>query len=129
VRQRRSHCVSQEGGSERPEAQDESRSTEFRQRLIEWQCLPKSARPSLRALARGLNTTHQLLSFYLMGLDRWRFAKDLEQFRANAKARGITVTPKHEQRYLKWLMPRRLLTERSLQTKECFPQSTLSLLF
>jgi hypothetical protein len=82
---------------------EESRATELRQRLIEWQCLPKSARPSLRALARELNTTHQLLSFYLTGLVRWRFAKDLEQFRANAKARGIAVTPRHEQRYLEWL--------------------------
>jgi hypothetical protein len=75
----------------------------LRQRLIEWQRLPKSARPSLRALARELNTTHQLLSFYFIRLDRWRFAKGLEQFRTDAKAKGIRLTPAVEKRYLAWV--------------------------
>jgi hypothetical protein len=82
---------------------EESRATEFRQKLVEWRSLSESARPSLRALALELNTTHQLLSFYLKGLDRWRFAKKLEEARANARAGGITLTPKAEQRLLKWL--------------------------
>lgn len=43
----------------------ESRATEFRRKLIEWKQTPESSRPSLRALARELGTSHQLLTFYL----------------------------------------------------------------
>jgi hypothetical protein len=41
----------------------ESRAAEFRQRLVEWSRLPESARPSLRALARELHTSHQMLAW------------------------------------------------------------------
>ncbi len=32
----------------------------------------ESLRPSLRALARELGTSHQLLNFYLKGSDKWQ---------------------------------------------------------
>jgi hypothetical protein len=40
--------------------------------LIAWKQTPESLRPSLRALARGLGTSHQLLKHYLDGLEKWR---------------------------------------------------------
>jgi hypothetical protein len=51
----------------------ESRSAEFRQRLIAWKQSPESSRPSLRALARELTTSHQLLGHYLAGLEKWHY--------------------------------------------------------
>ena len=43
----------------------ESRATEFRHRLTAWKRIPESSRPSLRALAREMDTSHQLLAHYL----------------------------------------------------------------
>lgn len=43
----------------------ESRALEFYGRLARWKQSPESSRPSLRALARELGTSHQLLSHYL----------------------------------------------------------------
>jgi hypothetical protein len=51
----------------------ESRSAEFRQRIKAWNRTPESSRPSLRALARELGTSHQLLGHYLAGLEKWHF--------------------------------------------------------
>lgn len=48
----------------------ESRATEFRRGLIEWKQTPEPSRPSLRALARDLGTSHQLLAFYLKDLEK-----------------------------------------------------------
>ena len=50
----------------------ESRAAEFRQRLVVWKGTPESLRPSFRALARELGTSHQLLQHYLDGLDEWQ---------------------------------------------------------
>jgi hypothetical protein len=50
----------------------ESRSAEFRRRLIAWKQIPESHRPSLRALACELGTSHQLLSHLLGGLEKWQ---------------------------------------------------------
>lgn len=50
----------------------ESRSAEFRRRLIAWKQIPESHRPSLRMLARELGTSHQLLRHYLAGLEKWQ---------------------------------------------------------
>jgi hypothetical protein len=50
--------------------EQESRATEFRQRLMAWKQTPESQRPSLRALARELGTSHQLLKHYLDGLEK-----------------------------------------------------------
>jgi hypothetical protein len=81
----------------------ESRSAEFRQTLVEWKQTPAAFRPSLRTLARELSTTHQLLSYYLATLEEWRREKDLEEFRAKARAKSVTLTPAIEKRYLTWL--------------------------
>ena len=81
----------------------ESRAAEFRRRLIEWQRTPVAFRPSLRALARELATSHQLLSHFLTGLEEWRLEKELEPLRAKAKAKNITLTSEDEKRYLAWL--------------------------
>lgn len=51
----------------------ESRGTEIRARLVEWEQTREPSRPSLRALARELGTSHQLLEHYLNGLEKWRY--------------------------------------------------------
>ena len=65
---------------------DESRAEEFRERLLKWSYFPASARPSLRVLAKALQTNHQLLSHLLVGLDEWEREKDLERCRVVTKA-------------------------------------------
>jgi hypothetical protein len=73
----------------------ESRGTEFRATLSEWKRTPENLRPSLRALARDLGTSHQLLAFYLKGLEEWqaeeywRYAREIRA-RAFAKDRPLT---------------------------------------
>src|SRR5882762_5596727 len=81
----------------------ESRAEEFRQRLIVWKQEPVRSRPSLRALAAELRTSHQLLKQYLDGLEKWKRDKDLARLRANAKAKGLVVTAKIENEYLAWV--------------------------
>jgi hypothetical protein len=81
----------------------ESRAVEFRQTLIAWKQTPESLRPSLRALACELGTSHQLLSHYLPTLEDWRRKEDLERLRARAKAKNLTLTSQDEKRYLAWL--------------------------
>jgi hypothetical protein len=65
--------------------------------------MPEPARPSLRALARKLNTSHQLLKHFLDGLDDWeykerfRVAQELAEqkanvFRARARAENREMT-------------------------------------
>jgi len=56
----------------------ESRSAEFRRRLIAWKQTPESSRPSLRALAWQLGTSHQLLGHYLDGIEKWQY---MERYR------------------------------------------------
>jgi transcriptional regulator with XRE-family HTH domain len=81
----------------------ESRAEEFRQQLIDWRRAPEFSRPSLRALARELGTSHQLLGHYLSGLEAWSGREDLLRLRATAKAKNVTLTAGCERRYLKWL--------------------------
>lgn len=81
----------------------ESRSEEFRQALIAWMRTPAAIRASLRALARELGTSHQLLGHYLSSFEEWRWEKELRAFRAKAKAHNLTMTPAVERRYLDWL--------------------------
>jgi hypothetical protein len=74
----------------------ESRSAEFRQRLIQWKQTPVAFRPSLRALACELGTSHQLLTFYLKRLEIWQGKECLRQakeirVRANAEGRPMTA--------------------------------------
>jgi hypothetical protein len=70
----------------------ESRSAELRHGLIAWKQTPVSLRPSLRSLARKLNTSHQLLMHYLSGLDSWRAEEEGRRIRARAKAAGRPMT-------------------------------------
>jgi len=83
--------------------QQESRAEELRQSLIGWQQTPASSRPSLRALARQLGTSHQLLKHYLDGLEEWackaRYQRAKEaaereaaEIRARVKAEGRHMT-------------------------------------
>jgi hypothetical protein len=78
----------------------ESRATEFRRKLMEWKQTPQSSRPSLRALARDLGTSHQLLAFYLMGLGEWQareYWRRAREIRARAKDENRGLTPWEEQ--------------------------------
>ena len=77
----------------------QSRSAEFRQILMAWKQTPVAFRPSLRALARELGTSHQLLTHYLAGLVKWQYEeryrkakKESDEIcaRANAESRNLT---------------------------------------
>jgi len=81
----------------------ESRAAEFRQRLVEWKETPAAFQPSLRALARELATSHQLLAHFLSGLEEWRRERDLERLHTQAKKKNVTLTPADERRYLAWV--------------------------
>jgi hypothetical protein len=61
----------------------ESRAAELRWKLVAWKQTPESSRPSLRALACELGTSHQLLSHYLDGLEQWEYN---ERYRNAKKA-------------------------------------------
>jgi hypothetical protein len=83
----------------------ESRAAEFRQRLATWKQTPVPLRPSLRALARQLHTSHQLLEHYLAGLEKWqqmercrKAEKESEEIRACAKTEGRPMTQWEEER-------------------------------
>ena len=77
----------------------ESRAASIRARLVTWRRDPESQRVSLRALAAELGTSHQLLSFYLRGLDDWQ-RKDYErqagEIRDQADAENRLMTPWEE---------------------------------
>jgi hypothetical protein len=78
----------------------ESRATEFRRALLLWKQAPESPRPSLRALARELDTSHQLLSFYVKNLHRWQskeYWRRAKEIRARANAEGRALTQEEEQ--------------------------------
>lgn len=78
----------------------ESRSAEFRQRLIAWKQKPESSRPSLRALACELRTSHQLLTFYLKRLEKWQakeYFSQATEIRSRAHAQGRPMTQWEEQ--------------------------------
>jgi hypothetical protein len=78
----------------------DSRATEFRGRLMVWKRTPESFRPSLRALARELSTSHALLQHYLNNLEKWQAEEDwrrAREIRARANAEGRPMTPWEEQ--------------------------------
>jgi hypothetical protein len=78
----------------------ESRATEFRHSLTAWQRTPESSRPSLRALARALGTSHQLLTFYLKRLDQWQaneYWRQVREIRARVRTENRLLTPWEEQ--------------------------------
>jgi len=83
----------------------ESRADELRRRLISWKQMPELQRPSLRALARELNTTHQLLLHFLFGLDEWQAKEywrqaEVIQTVANTEGRSMTPWEQHQHRAL-----------------------------
>jgi hypothetical protein len=78
----------------------ESRAIEFRRKLIEWKQTHASSRPSLRALARELGTSHQLLAFYLNGLEKWQggeYWRQAREIRARAIAEDRPLTQWEDQ--------------------------------
>jgi hypothetical protein len=74
----------------------ESQAGIFRERLVAWRQIPESQRPSLRALAQELGTTHQLLSFYLNGLNDWQRREYLRKSQ-EIRAKGVAMTWADEQ--------------------------------
>jgi hypothetical protein len=78
---------------------DESQATAIRTRLVSWQQAPEEQRPSLRALAEELGTTHQLLSFYLKGLDGWQ-QQEYHRKAQQIRDKGLGMTYADEQQML-----------------------------
>jgi len=83
----------------------ESRAVEFYGTLARWKQAPESARPSLRALARELGTSQQLLSHYLERLETWQaewqakeYRRQAKDIRARAEAEHRSLTPWEAQR-------------------------------
>ena len=74
---------------------NESRATAIRARLVAWRQTPEAQKVSLRALAIELGTSHQLLSFYLRGLDEWQmkeYRRRAKETRARAEAENRPLT-------------------------------------
>jgi len=86
----------------------ESRAPEFLQELMSWKQMPEHLRPPLRVLARQLNTSHQILAYYLDGLeirhameskrrDEEESKRRMDEIRARAAAEGRSMTAWEEQ--------------------------------
>jgi IS30 family transposase len=76
-----------------------SRAAEIRAKLLAWTQMPEEGRTSLRAIAREIGTSHQLLSFFLRRLDKWQakqYQGKANDIRAYAKAEGRHLTPQEE---------------------------------
>ena len=71
--------------------QPESRAAEFRERLMVWKRTPGSSRPSLRALARELSTSHQLLQHYLDGLEEWECKERYQRAKEKAQKKAVEI--------------------------------------
>jgi len=78
---------------------DESQAATIRRRLIAWRQIPEEQRPSLRALAEELSTSHQLLSFYLNGLNRWQ-REEYHRRAQEIRSKGLGMTYADEQQAL-----------------------------
>jgi hypothetical protein len=73
---------------------------EFRRTILAWKQTLESSRQSLRALARELGTSHQLLSFHLKNLHKWQskeYWRQAKEIRARANAEGRLLTQQEEQ--------------------------------
>jgi hypothetical protein len=80
---------------------NESRARELRQELMAWKQTPEWSRSSLRTLARELGTSHQLLAFFLKGLDEWQgwqYLREASQIRSAARDEGRPLTEWDAQR-------------------------------
>jgi hypothetical protein len=74
----------------------ESQASAIRTRLVSWRQTPETSRISLRALASELGTSHQLLAFYLRGLDKWQkteYQRLAKAIRDRARAENRYMTP------------------------------------
>jgi hypothetical protein len=74
----------------------ESRAQEIRERLLVWKQSPETLRPSLRALARELNTSHQLLQHYLDGLEEWECRERYERAKESAERKAEEIRARVE---------------------------------
>lgn len=79
-------------------SKQDSRAAELCRALTAWKQTPDSLRPSLRALARQLGTSHELLRHYLAGLEK-RKHKEVSRI-AEAEAAAIRSHAKAENRTL-----------------------------
>ena len=80
---------------------NESRARELRQELIAWKQTPERSRSSLRMLACELGTSHQLLAFFLKGLDEWQgrqYLREASKIRSAASEEGRPLTEWEAQR-------------------------------
>jgi hypothetical protein len=78
----------------------ESRASEIRASPIAWKQMPEFMRLSLRALARQVGISHQLLGHYLSRLDEWQSKEYFRQAReshASAAAENRPLTTSEEQ--------------------------------
>jgi hypothetical protein len=100
---------------------DESRADELRERLVKWGYFPANARPSLRVLAKALQTSHQLLSHLLDGLGEWEREKDLVRYRNIMKRHARVLTKADEKRLL--LKVRRWRSQCALRCAKDRPES------
>jgi len=79
----------------------ESRAAEIRIKLLAWKQTPEPHKITVRALAREIGTSHQLLACYLKGLKEWQ-AKDYQRRakavreRAWAENRGTTAAEEQQ---------------------------------
>lgn len=80
----------------------ESRATEIRARLAAWKQSPEP-RISLRELAVELDTSHQLLSFYARGWDKWQegeYRREANAIRERADAENRSMSESEMEREL-----------------------------
>lgn len=70
----------------------ESSATELSQKLVARKRTPESSWPSLRAFAAELGTSHQMLTYYLSGVDKWQAEERAKHIPARAKAAGRHMT-------------------------------------
>ena len=78
---------------------DKSNAAAIRTRLVSWRQAPEQTRSSLRALAKELGTKHQILSFYLKGLNRWQ-REEYHRKAAEIRSKGLGMTYADEQQAL-----------------------------
>ncbi len=84
-------------GGRKPAVQ--SCAAEIRARLLTWKQTPEPQRISLRALARELGTSHQLVGHYLACWEKWQakeYRLKANDIRTRAKAENRYMTPGEE---------------------------------
>ena len=78
---------------------------ETRELLICWKQQTRAARPSMRALARELGTSHQLLQYYLKTLLRWQgkqYFRKAKEVYARAESENRFTTPEENRKALEF---------------------------